>query len=96
MLQHHEMRKGSYNEVVVDPTDWAADTLEAFYFVKKKPKKPDEKQKNGKLKADDDDFEGFARDVHKQFHAKYGAVLAPLVQLELEPENGRPAFVRVA
>ena len=32
MLRHHEMRPGSYNEVIIDPGTWSATTVEAFYF----------------------------------------------------------------
>lgn len=98
MLVHHEMRKGSYNEVIVDPSP-GVDHTEAFYFVKHKPKKLDAKElANGKKKVEDPDYEGFARGVHRQFHERYASLgrAVPLVQLELEPEDGRPPFVRVA
>lgn len=40
MMQHHEMRPGSFNEVVVDPTSWSGDApdppdaIEAFFFIR--------------------------------------------------------------
>ena len=91
---HHEMRPGMYNEVVVDPTRWGSDTTEAFYFVRPKLSEyPLSKERRKEVEG----FESFARFVHRQFHERYGAAaLAPLVQLELEPETGRQPFTRVA
>ena len=46
MMRHHEMRKGSYNEVIIDPRTWSHDgftnapteiPITAFYFIKDPP-----------------------------------------------------------
>lgn len=94
MLVHHEMRPGMYNEVIVDPTRWGADTTEAFYFVRpKRSEFPMTKARQAEVEG----YESFAREVHKKFHEHYGqGTVAPLVALELQPEAGRPAFTRVA
>ena len=94
MLMHHEMRPGMYNEVVVDPTRWSAETTEAFYFVRPKLSEyPLSKERREEVEG----FESFARFVHRKFHERYGVgTLAPLVRLELEPELGRQPFTRVA
>ena len=79
-MHHHEIRKGSYNEVILDPTQWGSSTTQAFYFVKH---------------DDDPGAEGYAKDVHRRFKEYYGPNAAvPLVRLELEPEHGRPAVTR--
>lgn len=93
MLRHHEMRPGSYNEVMVDPSNWGAATTQAFYFVKQKGRPLMTPERRQEVAG----FEAMARSAHRRFHATYRhAVIAPLVQLELEPENGHPPFTRIA
>lgn len=69
MLRHHELRVGivTYNEVVIDPSDWSSESVEAFFFVK----------------SATGDGEHDARRIHGQFHARYPGAAVPLIRIEL-------------
>ena len=69
MLRHHELRRsqGKYNEVILDPSGWSAETVEAFFFVAR----------------DGTSGEEAARRVHGAFHARHPDAAVPLVRLEL-------------
>lgn len=94
MLQHHELRPGSFNEVIVDPTAWSSDAvdppeaIEAFYFIRDPP------HQGRRLWRKPRDGEAKARDIHAKFHAKYPNAAVPLVRLELQRSVG--PFTRVA
>ena len=81
MMRHHEIRPGSYNEVIVDPTRWGASTTQAFYFVQ------------GASGAEDFARDVHRR-FHE--HYGLGTRSVPLVRLELQPPQGHPALTRVA
>ena len=67
MLRHHELRPGAFNEVVIDPGTWSADTVDAFYFIRNQMH----------------DGEAAARKVHNSFHARHPHAAVPLLHIEL-------------
>jgi len=96
MLRHHEMRPGSFNELVIDPRGWSSDrpdpSIEAFFFIRDHVAGLEERRimlakppRNG---------EAAARKFHVAYHRRFPQVNVPLVRLDLD-HLSRP-FTRVA
>lgn len=103
MLQHHEMRSGSFNEVIIDPTSWVGDApeppdaIEAFFFIRDdEPPEPLTTRNGRALLKKPRDGEKAARLVHGRFHQRYPNAAVPLVRLDLARGHLGKPFTRVA
>ena len=91
MLRHHEMRPGSYNEVIVDHSGWRSDVpnpaLEAIYFIS---------EEDGGRSIARGEAERRGREIHAQYRTRFPDAAVPLVRLKLGHGDLEKPFTRVA